>query len=268
MVQMNEDSAADYLEAFGYLQQAHDDFQEAVRLFQVQFGDVLKADGVLGPKTLRAMATPRCGLADHMEEEANVLRRWPARDWTKQPLTFRIAKYVEGIDQAEQRRVLVGAWEAWEKVCNIGLALVNSDTADITISAGRGRADSFDSAGGTLAWAQLPDGRSGSPLIMKFDLDENWVASSAKRGTLLFNVACHEYGHLLGCNHLSDNNLMAPFYSPAIAVPQAGDIAEMVKRYGKPIQRPEGQPPSDAGLVLRLRDRDSLTIDGYRLTKV
>lgn len=266
---MNEDQGAAYLQAFGYLEKAQNDFQAAVRLFQEHFG-TLEQDGVLGPKTLRAMATPRCGLAEQTEE-ANILRKWPSRDFLKDPLTVRVEQYVDGLSKTDQKNIFIAGLEGWERVCGVQFKLVDGNSADITISAGRGRADSFDSAGGTLAWAQLPDGRSGSPLLMKFDLDENWIAQRGQRGILLLNVFAHEGGHLLGLSHSNaSSDLMAPFYSESIGAPQRGDISEVVKRYGQPVvvPGPSNPPPGDDETVTLQVKRSGLTIPGYRLSKV
>ena len=57
----------------------------------------------------------------------------------------------------------------------------------------------------------------------------------------LVRVLTHEIGHGLGVSHLGEQSgaLMAPFYSSKIGWPQAGDIAEVVARYGQPVEQPK-----------------------------
>jgi len=46
-------------------------------------------------------------------------------------------------------------------------------------------------------------------------------------------VICHELGHALGLAHLNFGALMAPYYDPNVSKPQAEDIEEISKLYGK-----------------------------------
>jgi hypothetical protein len=262
MVQMNEDSAADYLTFFGYLSQSGGDFREAVKLFQAQFGG-LQVDGVIGPKTMRAMEAPRCGLPDSIEE-AGTIRRWAPRDFTKDPIEVRVEEYLTSLPKEDQRAELIRGMEAWEKVCGIGFAFTSNASADITVSTGRGRGQNFDGLGNTLAWAELPSGQSDRKLMMRFDADEAW----GKNG-LYGRVFCHELGHAIGISHLNESEqLMNPFVSK-ITVPQKYDIAEGTKRYGKPIVQPGPSEPSPSGgYVIRVKDRNAISIDGHRILSV
>ncbi len=69
---------------------------------------------------------------------------------------------------------------------------------------------------------------------MKFDVDEAWTLLPGQRGTMLVNVATHEFGHLMGLSHSRlQTALMAPYYNAAIAVPQSqDDITRFQARYG------------------------------------
>lgn len=71
-----------------------------------------------------------------------------------------------------------------------------------------GDGDPFDGRGGTLAHAYFPVYGGDA----HFDDAEQWTINSY-RGTNLFQVAAHEFGHSLGLSH-SDVKaaLMAPFY--------------------------------------------------------
>ena len=76
-----------------------------------------------------------------------------------------------------------------------------------------GDGDQFDGRGGTLAHAFFPVYGGDA----HFDDDERWVLSG-RRGTDLFTVAAHEFGHSLGLSHSDVNSaLMAPFYKPPSA---------------------------------------------------
>ena len=71
-----------------------------------------------------------------------------------------------------------------------------------------GDGDSFDGPGGTLAHAYFPIYGGDA----HFDNSEYWTINSY-RGTNLFQVAAHEFGHSLGLSHSDKKSaLMAPFY--------------------------------------------------------
>jgi len=71
-----------------------------------------------------------------------------------------------------------------------------------------GDGDPFDGPGGTLAHAYFPVYGGDA----HFDDSERWTIKSY-RGTNLFQVAAHEFGHSLGLSHSDIKSaLMAPFY--------------------------------------------------------
>jgi hypothetical protein len=209
----------------------------AVATFQKDFGEALKLDGELGEKTLRAMATPRCGCtAEMMRTENARLQAWPKRDWKADPLTYRFVKYVSGIDELTIRGLAKQGAELWMEACGIWIREAKAgEKEDVTISVGQGRRDNFDGPSGTLAWAEVA-GR-----LMMFDGGENWTVDGNGIGWL--EVFDHEFGHTLGILHQPDGNLLAPFYKRGLYKPQAGDIAEAQARYGKPL--PKDEPPVD-----------------------
>lgn len=94
-----------------------------------------------------------------------------------------------------------------------------------------GDGDAFDGVGGTLAHAFFPVFGGDA----HFDDAELWTIGSP-RGTNLFQVAAHEFGHSLGLSH-SDvhSSLMAPFYrrfEPVFKL-DSDDVLAIQALYGK-----------------------------------
>lgn len=213
---------------------------EFTRLIQSLLG--LEASGTLDHQTIKAMTyTPRCGVQDYIKSSDEAL----AVKWNGNTLTYNIAAYVNGLSQTDQEDIIATAFNQWSEVSNISFNRVKSDTdANIIISTGRGGKDQFDGPGNTLAWAYLPPNNNYTgQLLMRFDLDETWIKTSDSRGIIMLNVACHEFGHLLGLDHSNNPNaLMAPYYKTNITKPQAqDDIPRIQKLYGQPVVKP--QPP-------------------------
>lgn len=175
---------------------------------------------------LTLLGRPRCGCLDVQRMGIELAR------WRKTNLTYFVAAYVNGLPRNDQDAILATAWRYWADVANIKVSLASTQQqADIVIATGRGSNQGFDGPSGTLAWAYLPSGND-QQLLMRFDIDEKWVASGG--GVLMLNVACHEFGHLLGLDHSKQGGaLMAPFYSPGISKPQAvDDIPRIQALYG------------------------------------
>lgn len=238
----------DYLVRYGYLQINPLSFaldmestlakiREAIKTFRER---AALGDGEIDPQLLGKMTEPRCGCSDFM-------RQVEFAKWPRKSLKYFVASYVSGLSRTDQDDLIRLAWNDWQAAADISLAQVTSQQgADIVISTGRGRNQGFDGGGGTLAWAYLPNG-SGQQLLMRFDLDERWMKDSPQGGVLYRNVACHEFGHLLGLDHSrASGALMAPFYSPSIVTPQANDdIPRIQSLYGKPAAPvPPVEPPT------------------------
>ena len=277
----------DYLSFFGYIavellkNMSLEDLQKAVKTFQRWFG--LKSDGVVGPKTLRAMEIPRCGCPDVIDESNNVHVQYMKMQavieenmakWSKKGLTYAVHSYVGGLSKTRQLEILAGAWKAWDDVCGLEIrAISDVQKADLVLSTGSGSRHNFDGRGGTLAWAYLPNGRD-QQLLMRFDLAETWIDNPRDRGILLFNVACHEFGHMIGLTHSKKKGaLMAPYYNPNVAVPQwDDDIPRAEARYGKDQAKPEPPKPdpdtpgTDDEEVFHVQCK-GLQVDGYTLFK-
>jgi hypothetical protein len=275
----------DYLSFFGYVavellkNMNWTDLEKAVKAFQKWFG--LKPDGVIGPKTLRAMEIPRCGCPDIIDADNDLHTRYArmrasveenTSRWSKTGLTYAVQSYVSGIPKTRQLKIFAGAFKAWDDVCGLDIRPIRDvRKADLVLSTGSGGRHNFDGRGGTLAWAYLPDGQD-SQLSMRFDLAETWTQNPNDRGILLFNVACHEFGHMLGLTHSkSKRALMAPYYNPSVAAPQLDDdIPRMIEKYGK--SRKVTLPPSlgvlpAKGGTFHIKCSD-LAVEGYELVRL
>lgn len=240
--------ALNYLTYYGYVpvdlmnNLDEKEIRDAIKEFQKNFG--LEQDGVLGPKTLKAMTEPRCGCPDLLDKKNKAHIEFlnmegiaeEKRDrWNKAGLTYFVSEYVTGtLNKKAQDEIFAAAFKAWDDACGLNITKVNAaNKADIIVATGRGPVSNFDGRGGTLAWAYMPKGND-QQLVARFDLDETWVRNPRERGVLLGNVACHEFGHLLGLNHSKKSGaLMAPYYNPFVGIPQMDDdIPRIRKLYG------------------------------------
>lgn len=240
--------AIGYLTFFGYLSSEQiqnidkNTLESVMNTFQRTFD--IPLTGALDRCTYKVMKLPRCGCPDKLDkgnkQHVSFMRTAEIaaekRDkWNKQDLTFSVKNYIPGkLTKKQQLNIFTKAFQEWDILCKLEIAYTKKlDEADIVISTGKGKPNQFDGRGGTLAWAYMPRGDD-NQLYMQFDLDEIWIDSTTERGILLSNVACHEFGHLLGLSHSKKKGaLMAPYYNPFIAVPQAvDDIPRIQKLYG------------------------------------
>jgi len=229
--------------------------RNAIRKFQRETR-LLRVDGICGPKTTRAMLAPRCGCAPSLLRKIGRL----TAKWNRFDLTYAIDKFVGDLPESDQRDIFRAAWDEWEAVCRVHVSRIDSVAdANIVVSAARGAQFGFDGPGRTLAWAYLPDGND-QQLWMSFDLDELWTRRDSSGGIRLLNVAAHEFGHLLGLGHYSDQGaLMSAFYDPEIGKPQVTfDIPQAQERYGEP------ELPPLQELTIKVTG-GSVEVDGYDL---
>jgi hypothetical protein len=199
------------------------ELQAAIRAFQSFNG--LQPTGTVGPKTAHRINRRRCGLPDfNITAAGSDPCKWPMQD---------IAYYHEirmpGITDAQVKEAYDIAFAQWAEICQINPVRVESHKqANIYAKSGVGAKSGLDNRGGTLAWSELPCGVAENiQLDQMFDEAEDWSFNMAVA------VICHELGHALGLPHLNAGNLMAPYYDPNVTKPQDGDMAEIVKLYGK-----------------------------------
>ena len=268
--------AVNYLTFFGYIAVELlkyidlNDIKSAVRKFQEIFG--IRKTGELTPETIRAMQRPRCGCPDQLDVQNSGHRQFMVaqeisaerRDrWNKSGLTYMVEQYIDcRISKTEQDRIFAEAFLAWDNVCGLNITRTKKN-ADIVVTTGQGPQNKFDGKGGTLAWAYMPTGND-QQLTVRFDADETWVAKAKEPGILLSNVACHEFGHLIGLVHSEKPTaLMAPFYNPFVNVPQHDDdriLAE--KLYGKNTQVAaiDGVAQVGDNIMIEMRPGQHLTV--------
>lgn len=222
-VQVSQSDLIAVLCAWGYLTDADatdEEVDSAIRRYQSFNG--LAADGVVGPETVHQMTNPlRCGLPDMMLDATCA--------WPHKKVTYLPRLQLPGITNEDMLRAFDTGCQQWNAVCGIQLTRVGGKPANIVADSGTGSGVNLDGRGGTLAWSYLPCGQAPNGSIQQmYDTGENWNFQ------MLVAVCCHEIGHAIGLSHLSAGNLLAPYYSAEITKPQAGDIAEAVKRYGPP----------------------------------
>lgn len=266
----------EYLKYYGYLIKEDKftvvEFFKAIEQFREFFH--IESGEALDRMTVKAMlSTPRCG---HPDVLAN---RVEEAKWRKKNLTYFIKQNVSKLNGSQNNELdaqqIALAFKYWSDVADLKFSRTNSQSgADIVFKIGRGRAQGFDGPSGTLAYAYLPNG-SDSPLDNVTDDDETWVTEANLRGILRVNVLAHEIGHNLGLEHSKKQGaLMAPYYSPGVAKPQAiDDISRIISYYGKattPVPPQEPNPPTGGTnkICITMYDNKIWSIDGYSITPV
>jgi len=199
-----------------------DDLTQAIKAYQLFNG--LEPTGIVGAVTAHRIARGRCGLPDFNLTTPGHVCKWPMPTISYyHEITF------PGMSDAQVAEAYDIAFSQWAEVCNIEPKRADSpSTANIYARSGVGKKNGLDNRGGTLAWSELPCG-----VAENIQLDQMFDEAEAWSFNMAIAVICHELGHALGLPHLSDGNLMAPYYDPKVTAPQKGDVAEIVKLYGK-----------------------------------
>ncbi len=197
-----------------------------------------------------------CGLPDVMPISQNVCK-WPDPD-----ITWDVVAEINGLSKEDVVRSITEALARWARVCGIRPTYSPGNRQAKILVGSR----SIDGPMGVLAESELP---CGATQCRQWYDAESWAIfdGAGSRNAIDFvRVAMHELGHALGMNHIGSGNLLAPVYSRTIWDAQAGDIAEMVARYGPPITVPVPQAPNSEDYVIRVTGK--MTIDGCRVTRL
>ncbi|XP_046668364.1 matrix metalloproteinase-2 isoform X3 [Homalodisca vitripennis] len=249
-----ENQAMMYLSQFGYLSPtlrnpqsgqiiSEDTLTKAIQEFQAFAG--LNITGLLDQDTKELMSLPRCGVKDKVgygtssrsKRYALQGSRWRVRD-----LTYKISKYPRALGKADTDKVVKEAFAVWAGVTPLTFTQKKTGPVHIEIRFERGEhgdGDPFDGPGGTLAHAFFPVYGGDA----HFDDSEKWTVNSY-RGTNLFQVAAHEFGHSLGLSHSDMRSaLMAPFYrgyEPTFEL-DSDDVEAIQALYGPPKTDSDGK---------------------------
>lgn len=198
------------------------ELSRAIKAYQTFNG--IEPTGIVEEKTAHRIARARCGLPDFNLTMGGYECKWPMPK-----ITYYQEIKMPGLTAEQVAEAYSIAFSQWAEVCNIEPELVTSaGSANIYAKSGMGSKHGLDNRGGTLAWSELPCG-----VAENMQLDQMYDEAEAWSFNMAIAVMCHELGHALGLPHLNDGNLMAPYYDPNVTTPQAGDIAEIVKVYGK-----------------------------------
>lgn len=132
----------------------------------------------------------------------------PQGRWGTNTLTFRIvnANAAKGLSPADVTAEIVDAFGAWTTASNGILTFTQTATAaDITVTFGGKALDAqLGAAGGVLGIGGYPGTNNQGQLNL--DSAETWTKS------MLYIVALHEIGHILGLRHdNSKNSIMYPY---------------------------------------------------------
>lgn len=173
--------------------------------------------------------TEQAGLGEQMP-------KWPSLD-----VTWGIAAGLPGFAADSFRSAATEAFARLSRVCGVRPRFI-ADASSANIILGI----QTIGPGGVLADCEIPTMRSMQQQCrMRIDTAEAWCISDNPPPNKidLVRVIAHEASHGLGVFHIGSGNLMAPTYSARIKEPQAGDIAELVARYGIPTAQPTPVDP-------------------------
>lgn len=160
------------------------------------------------------MSLPRCGVKDKVgfgTDSRSKRYALQGSRWKVKNLTYRISKYPKKLNRPEVDKEIARAFAVWSEYTDLTFTAKRTNPVHIEIrfeENEHGDGDPFDGPGGTLAHAYFPVYGGDA----HFDDAEYWTIGSS-RGTNLFQVAAHEFGHSLGLSHSDVRSaLMAPFY--------------------------------------------------------
>ncbi|KAL2735939.1 matrix metalloproteinase-14 isoform X1 [Vespula squamosa] len=245
-----------YLSQYGYLPSVNpanggiiseESLSQAISEFQSLAG--INITGSMNDETAYYMSLSRCGVKDKVGPSYDGRSKRYALQgsrWRVKKLSYRISKYPAGLSRTEVDKEIAKAFNVWSQYTDLSFTVKSSGSVhiDIRFEIGEhGDGDPFDGRGGTLAHAYFPVYGGDA----HFDDAEQWTINSY-RGTNLFQVAAHEFGHSLGLSH-SDVKaaLMAPFYrgyEPNFNL-HSDDIDGIQALYGRRTTTSWGQGPTN-----------------------
>lgn len=237
-----------YLTDFGYLAPANletgalrssDELTNAVKNLQ-KMGGLRVTGDPKDPELKELLVKDRCGVTDRqVNKDPSAPQSFHVSNfkWDKKVVTWKIKSFSQDMDHAEQRKKFYEAFDIWHQEADLEFHEVGAtDDADIVISFDRyehGDGYPLDGPGRVLAHAFPPGpGRQGDA---HFDEDEEWGANG--KGTDLYTVAAHEFGHSLGIYHSNKKGaLMFPWYqgyNPNLEL-EYDDVQAIQTIYGGP----------------------------------
>ncbi|XP_014271620.1 stromelysin-3 isoform X2 [Halyomorpha halys] len=153
-------------------------------------------------ETQPTMSFPKCGVKDKDIPTDKRSKRfaYQGTHWTIKHLTYMISKYPSRLSKSETDSELLKAFSVWSAVSPLTFTQKRSVPVNIEIRFVRqwhGDGNPFDGPGGVLAHATPP---SNNVSYVHFDKAEHWTINGHK-GVNLFQVAAHEFGHVLGLSH-------------------------------------------------------------------
>ncbi|XP_025830615.1 matrix metalloproteinase-14 isoform X3 [Agrilus planipennis] len=255
----SETSALFYLSQYGYLDPGVRNtgnssnlidgrvINKAIAEFQSFAG--LDVTGELDEETVKTMSLPRCGVKDKVGTASDTRSKRYALQgsrWKVKNLTYKISKYPKKLVKKDVDAEIAKAFAVWSEFTDLKFKPSKGQVhIEISFETGEhGDGDPFDGPGGTLAHAYFPVFGGDA----HFDNQEHWTISSY-RGTNLFQVAAHEFGHSLGLSHSDVRSaLMAPFYrgyDPAFSL-DIDDIEGIQSLYGEKTDKTDNDD-SDGG---------------------
>jgi len=129
--------------------------------------------------------------------------------------------------------VISSAFDVWEEAANLSFTQVVGQTGDVIVGGGALVGSNTLGYGGfNVSYdSSVPSFSSISSGFLDFDRDIDWSDSD-----ILFGVALHEIGHVLGLKHSDDSNSMMYYlYSSDTNSLQPDDIAGIQYLYGAPV---------------------------------
>nr|CAD7458499.1 unnamed protein product [Timema tahoe] len=199
-------------EELGFLKEGQDFLKEELRFLKEELG-FLKEELVF-KEDLRFHTEELTGMSHNYPiGSVQSCPSFPSSRWRVKALTYRISKYpsTSRLNKEDVDKELNNAFNVWAGVTDLSFTQKDSGQVHIEIRFEKGEhgdGDPFDGPGGTLAHAYFPVYGGDA----HFDDAETWTIQSY-RGTNLFQVAAHEFGHSLGLSHSDVKSaLMAPFY--------------------------------------------------------